>query len=161
MTEIEKFYEVKIINSAEDLAKIDLLMMIHPQKLPDDVVGAIKQYSELGGKTLLLLDTAAEAPRIFSPDNIEFYPSNLNGLDKFWGFRFYNELVVADLDNSITVDATKNYSTNPVFTQDVVQFVAPASSMNPDFRSRETCRGFCLLRYRRWCRTAGAARFCL
>lgn len=88
MTEIEKFYEVKIINSAEDLAKIDLLMMIHPQKLPDDVVGAIKQYSELGGKTLLLLDTAAEAPRIFSPDNIEFYPSNLNGLDKFWGFRF-------------------------------------------------------------------------
>ena len=133
MTEIEKFYEVKIINSAEDLAKIDLLMMIHPQKLPDDVVGAIKQYSELGGKTLLLLDTAAEAPRIFSPDNIEFYPSNLNGLDKFWGFRFYNELVVADLDNSITVDATKNYSTNPVFTQDVVQFVAPASSMNPDF----------------------------
>ena len=88
MTEIEKFYEVKIINSAEDLAKIDLLMMIHPQKLPDDVVGAIKQYSELGGKTLLLLDTAAEAPRIFSPDNIDFYPSNQKGLDKFWGFRF-------------------------------------------------------------------------
>ena len=140
MTEIEKFYEVKIINSAEDLAKIDLLMMIHPQKLPDDVVGAIKQYSELGGKTLLLLDTAAEAPRIFSPDNIEFYPSNLNGLDKFWGFRFYNELVVADLDNSITVDATKNYSTNPVFTQDVVQFVAPASSMNPDFPVTEDSR---------------------
>ena len=141
MTEIEKFYEVKIINSAEDLAKIDLLMMIHPQKLPDDVVGAIKQYSELGGKTLLLLDTAAEAPRIFSPDNIEFYPSNLNGLDKFWGFRFYNELVVADLDNSITVDATKNYSTNPVFTQDVVQFVAPASSMNPDFPVTRNLQG--------------------
>ena len=141
MTEIEKFYEVKIINSAEDLSKIDLLMMIHPQKLPDDVVGAIKQYSELGGKTLLLLDTAAEAPRIFSPDNIEFYPSNLNGLDKFWGFRFYNELVVADLDNSITVDATKNYSTNPVFTQDVVQFVAPASSMNPDFPVTRNLQG--------------------
>ena len=141
MTEIEKFYEVKIINSAEDLAKIDLLMMIHPQKLPDDVVGAIKQYSELGGKTLLLLDTAAEAPRIFSPDNIEFYPSNLNGLDKFWGYRFYNELVVADLDNSITVDATKNYSTNPVFTQDVVQFVAPASSMNPDFPVTRNLQG--------------------
>ncbi len=133
ITEIEKFYDIKIINSAEDLAKIDLLMMIHPQKLPKDVVEAIKRYSELGGKTLLLLDTAAEAPRIFSPDNIEFYPSNLNGLDKFWGFRFYNELVVADLDNSITVDATKNYSTNPIFTQDVVQFVAPAASMNPDF----------------------------
>ncbi len=141
MTEIEKFYDVKIIGSADDLSKIDLLMMVHPQKLPDDVVEAIKHYSELGGKTFLLLDTAAEAPRIFSPDNIEFYPSNLNGLDKFWGFRFYNELVVADLDNSITVDATKNYSTNPIFTQDVVQFVAPAESMNPDFPITKNLQG--------------------
>lgn len=141
MIEIEKFYDIKIISQADDLAKIDLLMMIHPQKLPEDVVSAIKRYSELGGKTLLLLDTATEASRIFSPDNIEFYPSNLNGLDKFWGFRFYNELVVADLDNSITVDATKNYSTNPIFTQDVVQFVAPASSMNPDFPATKNLQG--------------------
>ena len=133
MDEIEKFYDIRIISNVDDLAKIDLLMIVHPQNLPEKIVDAIKQYSEFGGKTLLLLDTAAEATRIFSPNNIEFYPSNLNGLDKFFGFRFYNELVVADLDNSITVDATKNYSTNPVFTQDVVQFVAPAASMNPDF----------------------------
>ena len=141
ITEIEKFYNIKIITQVDDLAKIDLLMMIHPQKLPDKMVEAIKKYSQFGGKTLLLLDTAAEASRIFSPNNIEFFPSNLNGLDEFWGFRFYNELVVADLDNSITVDATKNYSTNPIFTQDVVQFVAPNETMNPDFPITRNLQG--------------------
>lgn len=139
--EIEKQYEIKVVNHADDLASIDVLMMIHPLRMPDNIVEAIKKYSSFGGKTLLLLDTAAEATRIFSPDNIEFYPSNLNGLDKFWGFRFYNELVIADLDNSITVDATQNYSTNPVFTQDVVQFVAPESSMNPDFSGTQNLKG--------------------
>ena len=141
INEIEKFYDIKIITKPDELAQVDLLMMIHPQNLNDQIVASIKNYSRLGGKTLLLLDTAAEATRIFSPDNIEFYPSNLNGLDKFWGFRFYNELVVADLDNSITVDATRNYATNPIFTQDVVQFVAPSETMNPDFAVTKNLQG--------------------
>lgn len=133
ISEIGRFYEIMTVSKPEDLPKIDVLLMIHPQNLSDEMVNEIKRYSKQGGKTLVLADTAAESPRIFSSRNIEFYPSDFNGLDKFWGFRMYNELVVADLDNSITVDATKNYSTNPVFTQDVLQFVLPAASMNPDY----------------------------
>ncbi len=133
ISEIRKFYEVKLITKSEDFPQIDVLMMVHPQNLSDEFVNEIKRYSKQGGKTLLLLDTAAEAPRIFSAVNSEFYPSDVKDLDKFFGFRMYNELLVVDLDNSITVDATKNYSTNPIFTQDVVQFVLPNDSMNPDF----------------------------
>ena len=133
ITEIKRFYRLKDVKTAADLAQIDVLMMIHPNKLDDEMADGIKQYSNRGGKTLLLLDTAAEAKRIFSPVNSEFYPSQMNGLDDFWGFRFYNEVVVADLENSIVVDATKNYSTNPIFTQDVVQFKLGASEFNPDF----------------------------
>ena len=133
ISEIKKFYDVKIITKSEDFPQIDVLMLIHPQNLSDEFVNEIKRYSKQGGKTLLLLDTAAEAPRIFSAVNTEFYPSDLKDLDKFFGFKMYNELIVVDLDNSITVDATKNYSTNPIFTQDVVQFVLPNNSMNPDF----------------------------
>lgn len=133
ISEIKKFYELKDIKMPDDLEGVDVLLMIHPQKMQPALVEGIKQYSDNGGKILLLLDTAAEARRIFSPANIEFYPSDLNGLDDFWGFRFYNEVVVADLENSIVVDATKNYSTNPVFTQDVVQFKLGAGELNPDF----------------------------
>ena len=141
VTEIKKFYDVKSIEYADDLSQIDVLMLLHPQRLPEDLVEGIKKYSTYGGKTLLLLDTAAEAPRIFSPINTEYYPSHLNGLDDFWGFRFYNELVITDLDNSILVDATKDYSTNPTFTQDIIQFVIPQSGMNPDFMITERLKG--------------------
>lgn len=133
ISEIKKFYDIKMINTAEDLSSIDVLMIIHPQAFSDELVNGIKKYSDYGGKTLLLLDTATEARRIFSPVNIEFYPSDLKGLDLFWGFRFYNEVVVVDLENSITVDATKNYASNPIFTQDIAQFKLPRSSFNPDF----------------------------
>ena len=133
ITEINRFYDIKEISKPEDLPEVDVLLMIHPQNLSDEMINEIKRYSKHGGKVLVLADTAAESPRIFSTRNIEFYPSDFKGLDKFWGFRMYNEFVVADLDNSITVDATKNYSVNPIFTQDVVQFVLPSKSMNPNF----------------------------
>ena len=131
--EIRRFYDIMVIKSPDDLPKTDVLMMVHPQKLSPEMVNEIKRYSQHGGKALVLLDTAAEAQRIFSSRNIEFSPSDLSGLEKFWGFRMFDEMVVVDLENSITVDATKNYSTNPIFTQDVVQFVLPNDCMNPDF----------------------------
>ncbi len=132
--EMRRFYDIIVIKSPEDLPKIDVLMMVYPQKLSSEMVNEIKRYSQHGGKALVLLDTAAEAQRIFSSRNVEFSPSDLNGLDKFWGFRMFDEMVVVDLENSITVDATKNYSTNPIFTQDVVQFVSTNKSMNPDYK---------------------------
>ena len=132
--EIRRFYNVIVIKSPDDLPKVDVLMLVHPQKLSAEMVNEIKRYSQHGGKALVLMDTAAEAQRIFSSRNIEFSPSDLSGLEKFWGFRMFDEMVVVDLENSITVDATKNYSTNPIFTQDVVQFALPNNCMNPDFK---------------------------
>ena len=130
--EIEKFYDVLPVMRPEDLAKIDVLMMVHPRNLSDEMVEGIKKYSEYGGKSLVLLDTAAEAQRIFASKNMEFYPSDLRGLDKFWGFKMFDDVVAVDLENSITVDATKDYAVNPIFTQDVVQFVLPQNSFNPN-----------------------------
>lgn len=133
VSEIKRFYDVKQILKPEDLPEADVLLMIHPQNLSDEMVNEIKRYSKQGRNTLILADTAAEASRIFSSRNIEFSPSDFKGLDRFWGFKILDNFVVTDLDNSITVDATKNYSVNPVFTQDVVQFVLPNEGMNPSF----------------------------
>ena len=132
IAEIEKFYDVLPIMKAEDLAKIDVLMMVHPRDLSDEIVEAIKDYSQKGGKALVLLDTAAEAQRIFAAKNMEFYPSDLKGLDEFWGFKMLDDMITVDLENSITDDATKNYAVNPIFTQDVVQFVLPQDGFNPN-----------------------------
>jgi hypothetical protein len=55
----------------------------------------------------------------------------LSGLDTFWGFKYYNQYVVADLENSILVDATVNYKNNPAFTQDIIQFNLNKTNFNP------------------------------
>lgn len=106
-------------------------MIINPQNPDENLTGKIKRYSLDGGKVLLILDNAAEAPRIFSPVNHEYVPSYPGELASFWGIRFRNDAVVADLDNSIMVDATKDYKNNPSFTRDVVQFILTEKNVNP------------------------------
>ena len=116
--QLKELYRIKHIKTAEDF--------------PDEnLTGKIKRYSLDGGKVLLILDNAAEAPRIFSPVNHEYVPSYPGELADFWGIRFRNDAVVADLDNSIMVDATKNYKNNPSFTRDVVQFILTEKNVNP------------------------------
>ena len=98
-------------------------MIINPQNPDKKLIEKIKRYSLDGGKVLLILDNAAEAPRLFSPVNHEYVPSYLGSLADFWGIRFRTDAVVADLDISIMVDATTDYTSNPSFTRDVVQYI--------------------------------------
>ena len=131
VSKISELYELKVIQTPEDLNKMDALMMVYPKNLTGEMVEAVKNYSRNYGKILVLLDTATEASRLYQPTNAPYQPSDLNGLDSFWGFKFYNEYVVADLENSITVDATTNYKTNPVYTQDIIQFKLKEDNLNP------------------------------
>ncbi len=131
VSKISEFYDVKTIEKPEDLEKIDVLMMVHPRKLTPEMIEKIKSFSSDYGKIFVFLDAAAEARRLYMPSNTPFSASDLGGLDKFWGFKFYGDYVVADLDNSITVDATTNYQTNPAYTQDVIQFKLKENNFNP------------------------------
>ncbi len=131
VSQLEKFYQVKKVETTDDVDGLDALILIHPRSLSDAVVEKIKDYSEKGGRILLFADVAPEAPRIYSPSNNDLLPSDLKGLDAFWGFKFEAGKVVADLTNSLTVDITDNYRTNPSFTQDVLQFVLKRKNFNP------------------------------
>ena len=48
--EMRRFYDIIVIKSPEDLPKIDVLMMVYPQKLSSEMVNEIKRYSQHGGK---------------------------------------------------------------------------------------------------------------
>lgn len=129
---IGELYQIKSVQKPEDLDdKIDVLMIVHPRDLSDEMIGKIKAYSQNYGKILLLLDNAAEAQRLYMTSSSPYGTSYLGGLDEFWGFKFYDEYVVADLENSMTVDATSNYKNNPAYTQDVIEFSLKASNFNP------------------------------
>ncbi len=129
---IKDFYNIIYVQSPQDLEKRpDVLMIVHPQPLDEEMLNAIKEYSRNYGNILLLLDSAAEATRLYSSVNYPFVPSDLGELASFWGINFYDEYIIADLDNSITVDATTNYKNNPAYTQDILQFKLKKDNFNP------------------------------
>lgn len=128
---IQELYDLKFVEKPEDISGLDVLMIIHPQQIPENMIKEIKAFSMKGGKFFIALDGATEATRIYSMAPGEYRPSNLSGLDQFWGFKTYTDWVIADLDNSIMVDATDNYQTTPKFTQDIIQLRYGNSAFNP------------------------------
>lgn len=130
LNQIEELYNIVYIKTEQDIDKVDVLMIVHPQELSDKMVERIKEFSLKGGKLFVALDAATEAARLTDPSFGMFTPSDLKGLDEFWGFKFHSDLVIADLDNSITVDTTQNYQTTPKFTQDIIQPKLQGKSIN-------------------------------
>ena len=129
--QIRQFYNIKEIKTAADFPNnLQLLMLIHPHRLKPEIIEAVTDYTLRGGNSLVLLDTTAEAPRIFSPLNNEYVSSDLGELSRLWHFNYFPEAVVADLGNSITVDATTDYKNNPNFTQDIIQFAPRGNNLN-------------------------------
>ncbi|MFV0625726.1 MAG: Gldg family protein [Alphaproteobacteria bacterium] len=128
---IQELYNVKFVSTPQDISDIDVLMILHPYKLPAEMIEEIKRYSRKGGKFFIAMDGATEATRLYSMANQAYTPSDLSGLDEFWGFKVYTDWVVADLDSAIMVDATSNYQTNPKFTQDIIQLRYGNDNFNP------------------------------
>lgn len=131
MNKIGELYDIVEIKEAEDFnQKFDVLMLVHPYALSDEMIEGIKQQN----KILLLLDVADDASRIYSPAHGAFISSDLGELADFWGINFLENNVVADFDNSITVDETINYAKNPSFTQDLLQFKTTPDDFNRNHR---------------------------
>ena len=126
--ELKKLYNIKSIETVKDFKNIDVLLMIHPQNMSDELVNAVANYTLNGGKIVVLADIAAEALRLYSPVNQRFTPTQLSNLNLLWGFEFNPDTVIADLENSITVNVgSKDHA---VYSQDVIQFTIAKDNIN-------------------------------
>lgn len=130
LNKIEELYDVKMLSSAKSIENIDILMLVHPHTMPKDMIDKIKEFGDNGGKIFMALDSAPEASRNFSTIVNDLIPSDLEGIDEHFGFKFYKQYVVADLQNSITIDATSDYQSSLNFTQDVLQFRVQEQGIN-------------------------------
>ncbi len=129
--QLRLFYNLYNIRSPEQLQNdLDALMLIYPRDLSPEMTAAVKDYSYNGGRVLAFLDIAPEARRNYAPQLELFKPSESKELEAAWGIKFHDEAVVADLGNSTTVDASSNYSRNPIFTEDVIQIYLTADNYN-------------------------------
>ena len=130
INQLEKFYKIKSISKAEEISdKLQALIIIHPRDFDNDMTTAIKNYSYNGGKIMLFLDVATDSSRIFAPATEEFKASELGNLENAWAFKFNKDIVIADLDNSLTIQVGKD-STNPNYTQDLLQFYITYNDIN-------------------------------
>ncbi len=135
ITLLQKFYNLRIITPENlNFHNLDALLIAHPRNMTPEMEDAITLYTHNGGKILAFFDIAAEAPQIFSPVSEEYKASDFGKLPELWGIKFHEEALVADLGNSSTIDATTNYKSNPMFTQDVIQFFIQGKGFNPDFK---------------------------
>lgn len=130
MRELEKYYEVKPITQAQDLGDIDLLMMVHPQDMSQNLQDAVYDFSISGGKVLAFFDVMPESLMLFDSRNVNLGSSDYGDLPNRWGFHFYDDVVVADLANStqIAVEET-DYAGN---VQDLIQFYITNKEMAQD-----------------------------
>ncbi|MFI3241391.1 MAG: Gldg family protein [Alphaproteobacteria bacterium] len=129
--ELSSFYNIKrISNDNPKIENISALMIIGPQNFNKELSNNIKEYKSKSGKFLILLDPSPEAIRNFAPQTAELKPSNFAELEKDFGFRFIHQVFAADLDNSLTVDASNDYSQNPIITQDIAQIMLKEENLN-------------------------------
>ena len=86
--------------------EIDILMVVHPQSLSEQMLYAIDQFVMRGGSTLLFLDPNADSMVSRSPQG-NLIPagmsSELPGLLEAWGIEFDNSKVLADNELALRV----------------------------------------------------------
>ncbi|HEV2303766.1 MAG TPA: Gldg family protein [Stellaceae bacterium] len=101
VSEIEQLDEVKPLpgEPAQIPADVDVLMIVHPQKLPPKTLYAIDQFVLKGGKALVFVDPYSELEAALrNRPNMPGGPSgsDLEPLFKSWGIRMLPRLVAAD-----------------------------------------------------------------
>ncbi|MFL2849470.1 MAG: GldG family protein [Pseudohongiellaceae bacterium] len=105
---IRQLYEVRRVDITGDSidGEIDILMIVHPQGLSDQIIYAIDQHVMRGGNIMLFLDPNADSMVSRSVQG-NLIPagmsSELPGLLAAWGIDFDNSKVLADNEQALRV----------------------------------------------------------
>ena len=105
---IRQLYAVQRVDkSAEEIdEEIDILMIVHPQGLSEQMLYAIDQFVMRGGKTMVFLDPNADS-MVSRTQQGNLIPagmsSELPGLLEAWGIEFPREKVLTDNELALRV----------------------------------------------------------
>ena len=99
--QMKEFFEIKRIHEKTRSIPdgLELLMLVHPKKIPDRLIYMIDQFVLRGGKLLVFIDPNSETES-FSPDADQINGSNSSYLSELlekWGVELAENKVVGDL----------------------------------------------------------------
>ena len=133
--QLKQLYDVHSLSTELDKVPddVDVLMLVHPQHLPDKTQYAIDQYVLKGGKALVFVDPNSQTQQM--------HPSQLNPpgqptdseLDKLfaaWGVRMVPKMVAGDLRAARRVNAGSGTRVIPV--DYVAWLTLKQANFNPD-----------------------------
>ena len=119
MAQMEEFFNVRTIASdaKEVLDNIDILMIVAPKKLSDELAYSIDQFALSGKPVVVFADPFSELnPR--NPTALQKDGANFRKLLSGWGADIVSDKVVADPQNSRRIQF--NSATNPVIVNYIV-----------------------------------------
>ncbi len=105
---IRQLYDVRRIPTTADTIEedVDILMVVHPQGLSEQLLYAIDQHVMRGGEALVFLDPNADSMVSLSPQGALIpagMNSNLPGLLEAWGVDYADDLVLTDNELALRV----------------------------------------------------------
>jgi ABC-type uncharacterized transport system involved in gliding motility auxiliary subunit len=117
--QLKQLYDVHSVSTDVDAipGDVDVLMLVHPQNLPEKTQYAIDQYVLKGGKALVFVDPDSQTQQMHpSQLNPPGMPagSDLNKLFAAWGFRMVPNMVAGDLRAARKVNAGSEEQVVPV-----------------------------------------------
>lgn len=105
---VRQLYEVRRLDATADSIEeeVDILMVVHPQDLSDQMLYAIDQHVLAGGEAMIFLDPNADSMVTISQQGA-MIPAGMNsdlpGLLEAWGVEYDSGLVLTDSDLALRV----------------------------------------------------------
>ncbi len=108
MDVIRQLYEVRRISEFDESIDedVDIVMLVHPRDLPDQMLYAIDQHVMRGGEVIAFLDPNADSLVTRSPQGVLVpagMSSDLPGLLEAWGVEYDSSKVLADSNLALRV----------------------------------------------------------
>ena len=119
VTQLRQLYELRTISTEFDKVEpdIDVLLIVHPQNLPEKTLYAIDQFVLAGGRALVFVDPHSETqethPNPYGPQGGPV-DSNLEPLFKAWGVELQPKVVAGDLQAARKVNVGSSVSPVPL-----------------------------------------------
>ncbi|MDP2141603.1 MAG: Gldg family protein [Gammaproteobacteria bacterium] len=109
MDSIRQLYEVRRVDAdAEDIdPAIDILLIVHPQNLGEQMLYAIDQHVLRGGKALVVIDPNADSTAQRGPDGVPTIVNGASDLDPLlaaWGVEYDSTKVLTDSEQALMVN---------------------------------------------------------
>ncbi|MGB1746786.1 MAG: GldG family protein [Pseudohongiellaceae bacterium] len=113
MEMIRQLYDVRRvdINAGSIDEDVDILMIVHPQELSDQMLYAVDQHVMKGGQAIVFLDPNADSLVTRSPQGALIpagMGSDLEVLLSAWGVEYQNDKVLADNELALRVRMSQN-----------------------------------------------------